>query len=120
MQILVVDDSRAMRSIVTRAVRAAGFEHAVFREASDGAEALAAVRRGQPDLVLCDWNMPELSGIDMLRTLRAEGNAVRVGFVTSEGDFRQREEAAAAGALFVLSKPFTPAAMKAALSLLAG
>lgn len=119
MQILVVDDSRAMRSIVIRAVKAAGVE-ATFLEAQNGAEALAAVRQEKPDLVLSDWNMPEMSGIDLLRALRAEGNGVPFGFVTSEGEAVQRDRAREAGALFLIAKPFSPDAVKEALAALPG
>ena len=106
MQILVVDDSRAMRSIVIRAVRAAGVE-ASFVEAQNGLEALAAVRQGKPDLVLSDWNMPEMTGIELLRTMRAQGIETPFGFVTSEGSTEMREQADAAGALFLIAKPFS-------------
>jgi len=119
MRILVVDDSRAMRSIVIRAVKAAGVE-ACFLEAENGAEALAAVRQHQPDLVLSDWNMPEMSGIDLLQALRAEGNGVPFGLVTSEGGAPQRDRARQAGALFLIAKPFSPDAVKQALAALPG
>lgn len=119
MQILVVDDSRAMRSIVIRAVKAAGIE-ASFHEAQNGAEALAATRRLKPDLVLSDWNMPEMSGIDLLQALRAEGIQVPFGFVTSEGEAAQRDRAREAGALFLIAKPFSPDAVKEALAALPG
>lgn len=119
MQILIVDDSRAMRSIVLRAVRAAGFEQAAFRGAANGAEALAGVRAWKPDLVVSDWNMPEMSGIEPLRRLRAEGNQVRLGLDTSESDPSQRDVATSAGAMFLISTPFTPEAVKAALGPLA-
>jgi two-component system chemotaxis response regulator CheY len=115
MQILIVDDSRAMRSIVVRAVKAAGYEQAAFAEAQNGAEALAAVRQSRPDLILSDWNMPEMSGIELLRALRAEGIQVPFGFVTSESDAAWREQAFSSGALFVISKPFTPQTVKEAL-----
>ena len=91
MQILVVDDSKAMRSIVMRAVRQAGYEAATFVEATNGAEALKLIRASPPALVLADWNMPEMSGIELLKTLRAEGNAIKVGFVTSESDPAMRD-----------------------------
>ena len=119
MQILVVDDSRAMRSIVIRAVKAAGVE-ASFVEAQNGLEALAAAREVKPDLVLSDWNMPEMSGIELLQALRQEGNAVPFGFVTSEGDAGQRDRAREAGALFLIAKPFSPDAVKEALAALPG
>lgn len=115
MQILVVDDSKAMRSIVIRAVRAAGFEGATFVEAANGAEALNAIRQAPPALVLSDWNMPEMSGIELLKALRAEGNAVKLGFVTSESDPGMRDLAFQTGAVFMLTKPFTPDAVRAAL-----
>jgi two-component system, chemotaxis family, chemotaxis protein CheY len=108
MNILIVDDSKAMRMIVRRTLQQAGFDqgHQVA-EAANGAEALRAIRSSRPDLVLSDWNMPEMSGIELLTTLRAEGVDVKFGFVTSEGTERMRAEANAAGALFLISKPFT-------------
>jgi two-component system chemotaxis response regulator CheY len=115
MQIMVVDDSKAMRSIVMRAVRQAGYDGVTFVEAGNGAEALKAIRAAAPALVLADWNMPEMSGIDLLKALRAEGNEVKVGFVTSESDPAMRDLAFQSGALFMLTKPFTPDAFKAVL-----
>jgi two-component system, chemotaxis family, chemotaxis protein CheY len=114
MQILVVDDSKAMRNIVMRAVRQAGYE-VTFVEAVNGAEALKVIRASPPTLVMADWNMPEMSGIELLQALRAEGNAVKMGFVTSESDPAMRDQAFQAGALFMLTKPFSPDAMKAVL-----
>jgi two-component system chemotaxis response regulator CheY len=115
MQILVVDDSKAMRSIVMRAVRQAGYESVAFVEAPNGAEALKLIRATPPDLVMCDWNMPEMSGIELLKTLRAEGNATKMGFVTSESDPAMRDMAFQSGALFMITKPFTPDSLKAVL-----
>ncbi len=115
MEILVVDDSRAMRGIVMRAVKAT-YADASFREASNGAEALEAVRAATPDLILTDWNMPTCSGFELLQALRAEGRLVKVGMVTSESHPGLRDQALQAGALFVLQKPFTPDAVKAALA----
>jgi two-component system chemotaxis response regulator CheY len=105
-RVLVTDDSRVMRQIVIRTLRQAGYDWEV-REASDGAEALEAVRADEPDVVLSDWNMPELNGIDLLRRLRAEGFQTPFGFVTSEGSPEMRATAEAAGALFLIAKPFT-------------
>lgn len=116
MEVLVVDDSRAMRMIVGRSVRQAGYEDAVIREAADGAAALAAVRTSVPDLVLCDWNMPALTGIELLRALRAEGIDVPFAFVTSESSPEMREQAITSGAVFLLAKPFTVEALQDALA----
>lgn len=115
MRILVVDDSGAMRSIVMRAVRQAGFE-ATFAEAGDGVEALQVIRNSPPELVMADWNMPGMSGIELLRNLRAEGSQVTMGFVTSESSPTMRNMAFRAGAAFMLTKPFTADAIRAVLA----
>ena len=115
MQSLVVDDSKAMRSIVMRAVRQAGYDSVAFVEAVNGAEALKLIRVTPPDLVMADWNMPEMSGIELLKTLRAEGNQIRMGFVTSESDPAMRDLAFQSGALFMITKPFSPDTLKSAL-----
>ncbi len=107
MKILIVDDSKAMRMIVTRTLRQAGYGDHTFVEAVDGADGLAKVAGEAPDLVLSDWNMPEVTGIEFLRALRAGGNDVRFGFVTSESTAAMRATAEQAGALFLIGKPFT-------------
>ena len=114
MRILIADDSRVMRRIVVRTLRQAGYDWDVI-EASDGAEALEVALREDPDLVLSDWNMPEMTGIEMLRNLRANGSDCPVAFVTSEGSREMRELADEEGALFLIAKPFTPEAFRAAL-----
>ena len=107
MKILVADDSRVMRQIVIRTLRQAGYDDHDIVEAEDGADALAKVSSEQPDLVLSDWNMPNMSGLECLQALRSAGSAVPFGFVTSEGSADMREKAADAGALFLIAKPFT-------------
>lgn len=116
MKVLIVDDSRAMRMIVTRTLRQAGYGGAQIREAENGAEALAAIRSEHPDLVLCDWNMPEMSGIELLSTLNQQGLKVRFGFVTSEGTDTMRERARQEGALFLIAKPFSAETFGTALT----
>ncbi len=115
MNILIVDDSKAMRGIVMRAVKAAGLAEATYLEAGNGVDALASIRGAEPDLVLTDWNMPEMSGFELIKAVRAEGRQVKIGLVTSESDPALREQAMQAGAAFVISKPFTPDAVRAAL-----
>ncbi len=107
MKILVADDSRVMRQIVIRTLRQAGYDDHDIVEAEDGADALAKVSSEKPDLVLSDWNMPNMTGIECLQALRASGSAVPFGFVTSEGSPEMRERAATSGALFLIAKPFT-------------
>jgi two-component system chemotaxis response regulator CheY len=116
MKILIADDSRVMRSIVLRTLRQAGFEGHDYIEAVDGVDALAKINEQAPDLVLSDWNMPNKTGIELLRELRASGEAVPFGFVTSEGSEDMRVVAERAGALFVIAKPFTAESFEAALA----
>jgi two-component system, chemotaxis family, chemotaxis protein CheY len=106
-RVLVADDSRVMRQIVVRTLRQAGYDWEV-REAADGRQALEAVREEEPDVVLSDWNMPEMTGMELLQALRAEGFGTPFGFVTSEGSAEMRQAAEEAGALFLIAKPFTP------------
>jgi two-component system chemotaxis response regulator CheY len=106
MRVLVVDDSKAMRMIVIRTLRQSGIRIAEIREAEDGAQGLAAVAEWKPHLVLSDWNMPNMTGIEFLTALRSSGNSTTFGFVTSESGSAVREQALAAGASFLLVKPF--------------
>ena len=115
MKILIVDDSRAMRRIVQRTLRQAGFEGHDIVEAENGAQALEQVHAENPDLILCDWHMPEMNGIEFKTALNAEGNETPFGFVTSESTQEMLDQAAEAGACFLLAKPFTPDDMAAAL-----
>ena len=115
MKILVADDSRVMRQIVIRTLRQAGYDDHDIVEAEDGADALGKVSSEQPDLVLSDWNMPNMSGLECLQALRASGSTVPFGFVTSEGSEEMRGRAADAGALFLIAKPFTEETFRDAL-----
>lgn len=116
MKIVVVDDSRVMRQIVIRTLRQAGFGNHDIVEAENGKEGLSVIAAEAPGLVLSDWNMPEMTGIDMLCALRASGNQVPFGFVTSEGSEEMRTRATTSGAAFLIAKPFTPEAFEEALT----
>jgi two-component system chemotaxis response regulator CheY len=115
MKILIADDSRVMRQIVTRTLRQAGFDGHDLVEASDGQEAYDAAVKEAPDLVLSDWNMPHMTGVEVLRALRSGGFEVAFGFVTSEGTPEMRQTAEDAGALFLITKPFTADTFRDAL-----
>ena len=108
MAVLIVDDSRAMRMIVKRTLRKAGID-ADTDEAENGVEALAKLQTSTYSFVLCDWNMPEMNGIDLLRALNAEDIKVNFGFVTSEVTEEMRALADEHGARFLIGKPFTEA-----------
>src|SRR5580700_3696112 len=107
MKILIVDDSTAMRMIVKKTLRLAGFEGHDISEVDDGAKALASIKASKPDLVLSDWNMPNMTGLQLLETLSGEGVKVTFGFITTEATPDMR-----AGAKFLISKPFTPESFK--------
>lgn len=116
MNLLVVDDSKAMRMIIIRTLKSAGFSDLEFHEAASGVEALKLLEDQQVDFVLSDWNMPEMSGIDLLKSLRSEGNNVRFGFITSESGKETAELATSSGAEFLITKPFTPEKFESVLS----
>lgn len=108
MKALVVDDSRATRTILRRMLDGMGF--ADVDEAEHGLDALSHLAEGEPpDLVLVDWNMPEMDGITFVRTLRADpaNDRVKVVMVTSEASPRQVYEALKAGADEYAMKPVT-------------
>jgi two-component system, chemotaxis family, chemotaxis protein CheY len=105
-RILLVDDSKAMRLIIRRTLRQAGIADEGIEEATNGAEALKAIRAKSPDLVLSDWNMPEMSGIELLAALTKDGKKVPFVFITSESTPEMRERAKAGGALGLIAKPF--------------
>lgn len=116
MRILIVDDSRAMRMIIARTLRQAGYKDHVVEEAGDGAAALEAIRAATPDVVLSDWNMPVMNGIELLEELQKNGPKTTFGFLTTEGSEEMRERAKNAGAQFFITKPFSPEAFQDALA----
>ena len=107
MKILVADDSKAMRMIVIRTLRQAGFDNHQILEAENGRQGLEMAGSEDPDLILSDWNMPEMTGIEFLRALRAGGDSTPFCFVTSEGSEEMRTMADQAGAVALITKPFT-------------
>lgn len=120
MDILLVDDSKTMRLLVQRAIRQAGFRRLVIGEAENGVQALEKLRSERPKIILSDWNMPEMSGIDFLVQVRAAKNMVPFGFITSEHSAQIKDLAMGSGANFLLTKPFTPEDVQAVLSPILG
>lgn len=117
MQSLVIDDSRAMRLILRRMLRELGF---TVDEAINGREGLEQLAATSPELVLLDWNMPEVSGIDFLQAMRRPpyASTAKVLMVTTESEVAQVIRALGAGADDYLMKPFTKAAVLDKLLLL--
>lgn len=112
MKILVVDDFSTMRRIIKNLLRDLGFTNT--HEADDGTTALPMLKSGEFDFLITDWNMPGMSGIDLLRTVRADPNLSKlpVLMVTAEAKRDQIIEAAQAGVNGYVVKPFTAVALK--------
>ncbi|HVJ05936.1 MAG TPA: response regulator [Candidatus Saccharimonadales bacterium] len=106
MKALVVDDSSTMRKLLKSILLGAGFE---VIEAGDGLEALACLEQGASDLVLLDWNMPKMSGVELLSQLRANHNfdQMRIMMVTTESEQEHIMRALQEGADEYVMKPFT-------------
>jgi two-component system, chemotaxis family, chemotaxis protein CheY len=108
MNVLLVDDNKAMRLSVRRTLLETGVCDLRVAEAENGGDALAQLTTFAPDIILSDWNMPEMGGVDLLRELRARRSEVVFGFVTAAAPTAQmRERAYEAGAQFMLAKPFS-------------
>ena len=107
MKALIIDDSKAMRSILSRMLQGLGFE---VSEASNGREGMQRLQAmGKVDLALVDWNMPEMNGLEFIRTVRAEQSydGVLLMMVTTETEMENVVRALAAGANEYVMKPFT-------------
>jgi two-component system chemotaxis response regulator CheY len=104
-KVLVVDDSGTMRKIVIRALNHVGITDTV--EAGDGAEGLAAFQSNSVGLVMTDWNMPNKTGLDLARDIRALGSKVPIIMITTESEKGRVVEAIQAGVTDYLMKPFT-------------
>lgn len=117
LRFLVVDDSRAIQAIVRRAILHCGYSPIEVETALDGDQALDLIETFKPDLVITDWHMPKVSGLEMVQALRQLGHQdVRVGFVTTERTPALLEEAISNGALFILHKPFDDAELVAVVA----
>ncbi len=118
MRALVVDDSRAVRVIIRNILLEMGM---TVLEAGNGREAVAVLRQNSDiDLVLVDWNMPEMNGLEFIREVRHQRvyDSVRIVMVTTETESEQVSRALNAGANEYIMKPFTKEVMVAKLNLL--
>ena len=111
MRFLVVDDFSTMRRIVRKLLKELGFTN--VQEAEDGVDALNKLRSAEFDFVVSDWNMPNMTGIDLLRAIRADAKLkhLPVMMVTAEAKRENIIEAAQAGASGYVVKPFTAATL---------
>lgn len=112
MKILIVDDFSTMRRIIKNLLRDLGFNNT--QEADDGNTALPMLQSGNYDFLVTDWNMPGMTGIDLLKAVRADAklSSMPVLLVTAEAKKDQIIEAAQAGVNGYIVKPFTAITLK--------
>ena len=111
-KILVVDDFPTQRKLIKRLLLDLGFEN--VKEAVDGADALEKLHAEEFECIICDWNMPKMTGIDLLRAIRADEKLSRMPFlmVTAEAKRENIIAAARAGVSNYIAKPFTVEALQ--------
>jgi two-component system chemotaxis response regulator CheY len=115
---LVVDDSRVIRTIISRALVELGFQ---AEEAANGREAIERLEKGPvPAVVMVDWNMPEVNGLEMVKSVRAKSawGDVKLIMITSENEIERVTTAIEAGADEYIMKPFTKDMIQEKLTLL--
>ena len=117
-KILVVDDMTTMRKLVKKSLEGMGFTQ--FEEAEDGQKAWAKLNEfPEIGLIVSDWNMPNCTGLNFLKMVRADGKFKHLPFIllTAEGEVAQVKEALAAGVDNYVLKPFTPQSLKEKLEI---
>lgn len=114
-KVLVVDDFESMRRIIKQTLMEIGFKDITL--ADDGATALPLLKNGDFGLLITDWNMPQMEGIDLVRAVRADARikGIAILMVTAEAKREQIIEAAKAGVNDYIVKPFTQITLKAKL-----
>ncbi len=117
LKVLIVDDSNVMRKMITRSLRQAGLNATVAGEAGTCLEGLGVLQAQDVDLVLCDWNMPEMNGLEFIKEARKTFKTPIV-MLTTESSQEKIMEAMEAGADGYVTKPFTPDKLNAKLSLI--
>lgn len=106
MKVMLIDDSKTMRNIQRSVLRQLGIEQ--VEEACDGQDALSKVGAFQPDLILVDWNMPNMDGLSFIKAFRKQDKTTPLIMVTTEAEKSRVIEAIKAGVNNYLVKPFTP------------
>jgi len=114
MRVLVVDDSGTMRTIQKRCLEKLGITEIL--EAADGVEALGVFENNVFELVLTDWNMPNMDGLTLLKEIRKRNTKIPVFMITTEGERNRVVDAIQAGVSDYLVKPFTPDGLKEKLA----
>lgn len=120
--ILIVDDSSSMRSIIAKIIKASGFNAGELLEAADGKEAMKVLASEWVDIVMTDINMPHMSGMELISEMKKDEllRSIPVLVVTTEGSDKRVQEAFKLGAMGYIKKPFLPEEIKKTLSTLMG
>lgn len=120
MKVLVVDDFATMRRIIKNVLKQIGFNHIL--EADDGTSALGILKDNAVDLIISDWNMPQMTGLELLKKIRNEESTKKIPFlmVTAEAQKDNVLQAVQAGVSNYIVKPFTADAVKGKLSQIFG
>jgi CheY-like chemotaxis protein len=105
-KLLIVDDSKAMRAIVRRGLDKLTQENFSIKQAACGKDALAIIGDWEPDIILSDWHMPNMTGLELISIIKQRNLPIKVGIVTSEKRQDRLKQALAQGAEFILPKPF--------------
>jgi two-component system chemotaxis response regulator CheY len=114
-KVLLIDDSGVMRKMITRALRQSGVDVDSVAEASNGQEGVEALGKDSYDLIICDWNMPVMNGLEFVRKAR-EFDETPIMMLSTEGTEDKISEALEAGANGYLTKPFTPDKLEAKIN----
>jgi len=120
--VLIVDDSFSMRSIIKKTIKVSGFEVGKFLEAADGREALKVLVNEWVDILLTDINMPNMNGMELIGEMKKDEvlRSIPVVMVTTEGSERRVREAMEMGARGYIMKPFLPEEIKGTLCSILG
>jgi two-component system, chemotaxis family, chemotaxis protein CheY len=120
--VLIVDDSTPMRTVIKKVVKASGFNSGRIYEASNGKEALGVLEKEWLDIVLTDYNMPEMDGLMLLEEMQKNETfrSIPVVMITTEGSKQRVDEFLKKGAKAYIKKPFSPEEIKHKLNSIMG
>ncbi|MBA4366135.1 MAG: response regulator [Desulfobacterium sp.] len=113
-KILIVDDSLPMRGVIKKTIKASGYTSAEFFEAENGKIALDILKKTWLDIVITDYNMPEMNGIELIEAMKQNDafQSIPVLVVTTDGSHQKVSEFLEKGATAYIKKPFTPEAIR--------
>ena len=120
--VLVVDDSLPMRAVIKKTLKASGFDVGQFFDAGNGKEALAVLKQEWLDLVLTDYNMPDMNGMELISRMKGDEvlRSIPVVVITTEGSQQRVKEFLEKGAADYIKKPFTPEEIRNKLTRIMG